>query len=114
MVWELGNNVNVWADGRSSSATATPMASYHHAMVHEIHVLLVDHESDGLVNTVKLLELCQYRVTFVELASAAISMLLSGKTKIRCCNGKHQLPRSARLQITSTCCRLGAYQLFVS
>ncbi|XP_011079700.1 two-component response regulator ARR14-like [Sesamum indicum] len=79
MVWEFGNNVNVWGDVRSSSAP--PVASYHHAMMHEIHVLLVDHESDGLVNTVKLLELCQYRVTFVELASAAISMLLSGKTR---------------------------------
>ncbi|KAL0463794.1 UNVERIFIED_CONTAM: Two-component response regulator ORR26 [Sesamum latifolium] len=79
MVWEFGNNVNVWADVRSSSAP--PVAPYHHAMMHEIHVLLVDHESDGLVNTVKLLELCQYRVTFVELASAAISMLLSGKTR---------------------------------
>ncbi|KAL0380568.1 UNVERIFIED_CONTAM: Two-component response regulator ORR26 [Sesamum angustifolium] len=80
MVWEFGNNVNVWGDARSSSS-APPVASYHHAMMHEIHVLLVDHESDGLVNTVKLLELCQYRVTFVELASAAISMLLSGKTR---------------------------------
>ncbi|KAK6128066.1 hypothetical protein DH2020_038194 [Rehmannia glutinosa] len=71
-MWELGN---LWADVRN-----TPMASYH-TMMHEIHVLLVDHDSEGLLNTAKLLEICQYRVTLVELASAAISMLISGKVK---------------------------------
>ncbi|KAL8537818.1 hypothetical protein ACS0TY_012809 [Phlomoides rotata] len=59
--------------------SAPPMASLH--ATHEIHVLLVDHEPDALIQTAKQLELCQYRVTLVELASAAISMLMSGKTK---------------------------------
>ncbi|KAK6153565.1 hypothetical protein DH2020_013204 [Rehmannia glutinosa] len=52
-MWELGN---LWTDVRN-----TPMASYH-TMMHEIHVLLVDHDSEGLLNTAKLLEICQYRV----------------------------------------------------
>ncbi|KAL6495948.1 hypothetical protein OROGR_030511 [Orobanche gracilis] len=77
MMWESDN---LWsADARISNNT-TPMASYH-TMMHEIHVLLVDHDSEGLINTAKLLEICQYRVTLVELASAAISMLISGKGK---------------------------------
>ncbi|KAL6539243.1 hypothetical protein OROGR_011892 [Orobanche gracilis] len=75
MMWELGN---LWAaDARIINNTAS-MASYH-TMMHEIHVLLVDHDSEGLINTAKLLEICQYRVTLVELASTAISMLISGK-----------------------------------
>ncbi|KAL8056040.1 hypothetical protein ABFS82_04G093200 [Erythranthe guttata] len=79
---ELGN---AWTEGRSSSSNTSPMvtasSSFHPSVVHEIHVLLVDHDSESLVSTAKLLEICQYRVTFVELASAAISMLLSGKAK---------------------------------
>ncbi|KAL3618206.1 hypothetical protein CASFOL_038527 [Castilleja foliolosa] len=74
MMWEMGN---IWADNRTGTV---PMAPYH-TMVHEIHVLLVDHDSDGLFHTAKLLEICQYRVTLVELASAALSMLTSGKSK---------------------------------
>ncbi|XP_075489810.1 two-component response regulator ORR26-like [Primulina tabacum] len=44
-----------------------------------IHVLLVDH--DGPHDTANLLHLCHYKVTFMELASAAISILSSGKVK---------------------------------
>ncbi|KAI3455623.1 hypothetical protein Pfo_012286 [Paulownia fortunei] len=72
-MWELGN---LWSEGKSTS-----MASSYLTVMHEIHVLLVDHDSEGLMNTAKLLEVCQYRVTLVELASAAITMLSSGKVK---------------------------------
>ncbi|XP_047942957.1 two-component response regulator ARR1-like [Salvia hispanica] len=56
------------------------MASFH-AMMHGIHILLVDHDAEALINTAKQLELCQYKVTFVEHASAAIAMLATGKAK---------------------------------
>ncbi|XP_057791353.1 two-component response regulator ORR26-like [Salvia miltiorrhiza] len=64
----------MWEAGRNNS----PLA---HAMMHGIHVLLVDHDAEALINTAKQLEMCQYKVTFVEHASAAISMLPSGKAK---------------------------------
>lgn len=51
-MWEVGN---FWGEGKS-----TPMSSYLGVM-HEIHVLLVDHDADGLMNTSKMLEMCQYR-----------------------------------------------------
>lgn len=51
-MWDLGN---FWGEGKS-----TPMSSYLGVM-HEIHVLLVDHDADGLLNTSKMLEMCQYR-----------------------------------------------------
>ncbi|KAL0415043.1 UNVERIFIED_CONTAM: Two-component response regulator ORR26 [Sesamum latifolium] len=66
-MWDLGN-------------LSAPTASYLTVM-HEIHVLLVDHDSEGLVNIGNQLEACHYRVTLVELASAAITMLLNGKVK---------------------------------
>ncbi|XP_075475767.1 two-component response regulator ARR14-like [Primulina tabacum] len=72
-MWDFGG---VWGN----EGTSIPMASFH-AMVHEIHVLVVDHETESLMNTAKMLEMCSYRVTFVELASAAISMISSGKAK---------------------------------
>lgn len=37
-----------------------PMASFH-AMMHGIHILLVDHDAEALINTAKQLELCQYK-----------------------------------------------------
>ncbi|XP_022868111.1 two-component response regulator ARR2-like [Olea europaea var. sylvestris] len=46
----------------------------------EVHVLLVDHDSDFLISTAEMLELCSYKVTYVELASTALSMLSSGKS----------------------------------
>ncbi|KAL2461810.1 Two-component response regulator ARR2 [Abeliophyllum distichum] len=46
------------------------MPSYH-------SVLLVDHDSDCLT-TAKMLELCSFKVIYVELASTALSMLSSG------------------------------------
>lgn len=32
-----------------------------HAMMHGIHVLLVDHDTQALMNTAKQLEKCQYK-----------------------------------------------------
>ncbi|XP_073057122.1 two-component response regulator ORR26-like [Primulina eburnea] len=52
-----------------------------HGMVREIHVLLVDHDTESLMNTTKMLEMCSYRVTVAGLASGAISTLSSGKAK---------------------------------
>ncbi|KAH6790074.1 hypothetical protein C2S51_005080 [Perilla frutescens var. frutescens] len=50
--------------------------------MHEIHVLFVDHEFNGVMNTTRLLlESCQYRVTHVELAADAMVMLSNGKVK---------------------------------
>ncbi|KAH6793263.1 hypothetical protein C2S52_003740 [Perilla frutescens var. hirtella] len=50
--------------------------------MHEIHVLYVDHEFNGVMNTTRLLlESCQYRVTHVELAADAMVMLSNGKVK---------------------------------
>ncbi|XP_073145088.1 two-component response regulator ORR26-like [Henckelia pumila] len=72
-MWDLGG---VWGN----EGMSTSMASFH-AIVHEIHVLVVDHDTESLMNTAKMLEMCSYRVTFVELASAAISMISSGKAK---------------------------------
>ncbi|XP_011072587.1 two-component response regulator ARR14-like [Sesamum indicum] len=66
-MWDLGN-------------LSAPTASYLTVM-HEIHVLLVDHDSEGLMNIGNQLEACHYRVTLVELASSAITMLLNGKVK---------------------------------
>ncbi|KAL9157098.1 hypothetical protein ABFS82_09G123100 [Erythranthe guttata] len=84
-MWDLGN---LWAEvskntsmaaGSSSSMVASP--SSYLSVMNEIHVLLVDHDSDGLTHTAKLLESCQYRVTHVEYASSAITMLTNGKVK---------------------------------
>ncbi|KAL2555023.1 two-component response regulator ARR10-like [Forsythia ovata] len=55
----------------------TSNASYL-ALIHDIHVLLVDHDSEGLISTTKMLELCSYKVTSVELASSGLSLLSSG------------------------------------
>ncbi|KAL6585194.1 hypothetical protein OROMI_004483 [Orobanche minor] len=78
-MWELGN---LWTHEAGKSST-TPMAasSSYLSVMHEIHVLLVDHDSDSLISTAKLLELCQYRVTLAELASGAIQTLSAGKVK---------------------------------
>ncbi|XP_073158886.1 two-component response regulator ORR26-like isoform X2 [Henckelia pumila] len=59
--------------------SSAEMASSNISYTCGIHVLLVDH--DGPHNTANLLHLCHYKVTFVELASAAISILSSGKVK---------------------------------
>ncbi|KAL2516425.1 two-component response regulator ARR2-like [Forsythia ovata] len=55
------------------------MASYH-AVMRKLHVLLVDHDSDCSISTTKKLELCSYKVTYVELASTALSLLSSGQS----------------------------------
>ncbi|CAI9757711.1 unnamed protein product [Fraxinus pennsylvanica] len=55
------------------------MASYPPTLS-EIHVLLVDHDSCFLISTAKMLELCSYKVSYVELASTALSMLSSGQS----------------------------------
>ncbi|KZV41863.1 hypothetical protein F511_36595 [Dorcoceras hygrometricum] len=72
-MWDFGG---VWGNEGISAS----MASFH-GVVHEIHVLVVDHDTESLMNTAKMLEMCSYRVTFVELASAAISLISSGKVK---------------------------------
>ncbi|KAK6148748.1 hypothetical protein DH2020_016273 [Rehmannia glutinosa] len=74
-MWELGN---LWTEAGKSSS----MASSYLSVMPEIHVLLVDHDSDSLINTAKLLESCQYRVTLAEFASGAIQILSNGKAKI--------------------------------
>ncbi|KAG6425813.1 hypothetical protein SASPL_110018 [Salvia splendens] len=56
------------------------MTSYLSVM-QELHVLFVDHEWD-CSNTISLMETCQYRVTRVPFAGAAMSMLQSGNSKI--------------------------------
>ncbi|KAL6496931.1 hypothetical protein OROGR_028860 [Orobanche gracilis] len=78
-MWELGN---LWTH-EAGKSTASPIAtsSSYLSVMHEIHVLLVDHDSDSLISTAKLLELCQYRVTLAELASGAIQTLSAGKVK---------------------------------
>ncbi|EPS71319.1 hypothetical protein M569_03441 [Genlisea aurea] len=58
----------------ASSASSSP--SYRR-LVEEIHVLLVDHDREGLIHTGKLLQICQYKVSIVEYASVAMSMLSS-------------------------------------
>lgn len=50
---------DVYTEGGINAAM--PMASLH--AMHEIHVLLVDHEPDSLIHTAKQLELCHYRGT---------------------------------------------------
>lgn len=57
MMWDLGN---LWGEG-SKSSVAPPMASSYLAVMHEIHVLLVDHEPESLMTTGRDLECCQYR-----------------------------------------------------
>lgn len=52
-MWEVGN---FWTE-RINTA---PMATIH-AMVHEIHVLLVDNDAETLIHTANHLQLCQYR-----------------------------------------------------
>ncbi|CAI9757710.1 unnamed protein product [Fraxinus pennsylvanica] len=72
-MWKLGGfQPN---DGRN----VNPMASYREVMS-KVHVLLVDHDSDCSISTTKMLELCSYKVTCVELASIALSLLSSRKT----------------------------------
>lgn len=53
IMWEAGN---FWAEGRNN-AQLNPFQ----AMVHGFHVLLVDHDTEALVNTAKQLEICQYK-----------------------------------------------------
>ncbi|XP_075473462.1 two-component response regulator ORR26-like [Primulina tabacum] len=65
----------------ANEAGNIPSSSCHGWMVREIHVLLVDHDTESLMNTTKMLEICSYRVTVAGLASGAISTLSSGKAK---------------------------------
>ncbi|XP_051147736.1 two-component response regulator ORR26-like [Andrographis paniculata] len=50
-------------------------------LMEQIHVMVVDHEPEELLSTANMLELCQYRVTIVELASAGITTLMNGSQK---------------------------------
>ncbi|KAL3632065.1 hypothetical protein CASFOL_025049 [Castilleja foliolosa] len=75
-MWELGN---IWSEGCSTIAL---VSSSYLSVMHEINVLVVDHDSDNLINTATLLELCQYKVTLTELSSEALKILASGKIRV--------------------------------
>lgn len=55
-MWELGN---FWTERLNSA----PVASIH-TMMHEIHVLLVDHDAEAL-NIAKQLEMWQYKGSYI-------------------------------------------------
>ncbi|XP_051135467.1 two-component response regulator ARR2-like [Andrographis paniculata] len=72
---------NVWGEGFKFGGGPSMASASYISIMSEIHVLLIDHESESLLNAGKMLELCQYRVTLVELASAGITMLRNGNIK---------------------------------
>ncbi|KAH6781263.1 hypothetical protein C2S51_006556 [Perilla frutescens var. frutescens] len=65
--------------------------------MNEIHVLLVDHDVEALINIAKQLEMWQYKVTYVEHASAAISMLGKAKFDVVMANINSPDPNGFRL-----------------
>ncbi|CAI9753728.1 unnamed protein product [Fraxinus pennsylvanica] len=71
-MFELGG---FWPNGGGNTSSASC-----HTVQREVHVLLVDHDFECLISTAKMLELCLYKVTCVELASTASKMLSSEKS----------------------------------
>ncbi|CAI9095078.1 OLC1v1030937C1 [Oldenlandia corymbosa var. corymbosa] len=45
----------------------------------DIQVLVIDHDNESLISTVKMLRMFAYKVTMVDLASEALEIILSGK-----------------------------------
>ncbi|KAL3632881.1 hypothetical protein CASFOL_025865 [Castilleja foliolosa] len=80
-MWEIGNLWAHEAGTSNSNSLAYPSSSYLSVM-HELHVLVVDHDSDNLITTARLLESCQYRVSIFELCSGALQVLSSGKVRV--------------------------------
>ncbi|XP_057793283.1 two-component response regulator ARR10-like [Salvia miltiorrhiza] len=64
--------------------------------MHEIHVLLVDHDAEAL-NIAKQLEMWQYKVSCAELASPAIPMLANAKFDVVMANINSPDPHGFKL-----------------
>ncbi|CAI9095080.1 OLC1v1030939C1 [Oldenlandia corymbosa var. corymbosa] len=71
-------------DGENKSFNSSNDSSYQsqlgaNSSEYDIHVLVIDHDKESLVSTVKMLGMFAYKVSMVDLASKALDIILYGK-----------------------------------